>query len=90
MERKSNMFDYTSGLAKCEFESNDRERYGSGCRILTASCGGHYENCKFYKTHRQFIQEQDKAIEVNRARGNCLTCKYDCAPCMLSKERKHG
>lgn len=73
-------------MNNCYFYRQDGE-----CSLLEEMiCSGWNKDCGFYKTEEQFIREQDRAIEVNRARGNCLTCKYDCAPCKLSKERKHG
>ena len=33
--------------------------------------------CTFYKTPEQFIQERNRAIEINRRKGNCESCKYN-------------
>jgi len=68
----------------CTFVSG---RTGSFCKILVGEkCDGKNKCCSFYKTEEQFQTERDKAIALNRERGNCLQCKYMGAFCKLSTE----
>jgi len=68
----------------CTFVS---DRTGSFCKILVGEkCDGKNRCCSFYKTEEQFRTERDKAIALNRERGNCLQCKYMGAFCKMSTE----
>ena len=68
----------------CTFVS---DRTGSFCKILVGEkCNGKNHCCSFFKTEEQFQTERDRAITVNRERGNCLQCKYMGAFCKLSTE----
>ncbi len=68
----------------CTFVS---DRTGSFCKILVGEkCDGKNRCCSFWKTEEQFRTERDKAIALNRERGNCLQCKYMGAFCKMSTE----
>lgn len=68
----------------CTFVS---DRMGSFCKILVGEkCDGKNKCCSFWKTEEQFQAERDKAIALNRERGNCLKCKYMGAFCKMSTE----
>lgn len=57
------------------------------CQILVGtSCNGTNKFCSFFKSEGQYQQELDRAILVNRKKGNCDKCKYGCIPCKLSSE----
>lgn len=68
----------------CVFATDKRL---STCKILVGEkCDGRNKCCSFYKTEEQFRSERDRAITVNRERGNCLNCKYMGAYCRTSVE----
>ncbi|MDE5771277.1 MAG: hypothetical protein K2I06_06565 [Ruminococcus sp.] len=57
------------------------------CQILVGvKCRGTDELCKFRKTEKQFQEEHDRTILINRAKHNCKKCKYMRIPCRLSSE----
>lgn len=58
------------------------------CKILVGEkCDGKNKFCSFWKTEKQFQAERDKAIFLNRKRGNCLKCRYMMSDfCKLSTE----
>lgn len=57
------------------------------CRVLSETrCDGERPGCTFYKTRKQYLQDLDDAIMLNRKRGNCSKCKYRENRCMLAKE----
>lgn len=63
------------------------------CQILVGvMCHGTDELCKFYKTEKQFQKERDRAIRINREKGNCEKCRYNKILCEVSvnclKERR--
>lgn len=58
-------------------------------KVLFQSCTGIDDNCKSFKTDKQFNEERDAAIELNRKKGNCAKCKYSSIPCKTSKERNY-
>lgn len=59
------------------------------CMILVGvKCRGTDELCKFRKTEKQFQQERDRSILINRVKGNCNKCKYMGTPCGLSSEEE--
>lgn len=63
------------------------DRTGSFCKILVnEKCDGKNKCCSFWKTEEQFRIERDRAIALNRQRGNCLRCRYMGALCKLSTE----
>lgn len=67
----------------CMFSAN---KAGSFCKILVGEkCDGRNKCCSFWKTEEQFTAERDRAIILNRRRGNCLKCQYMGA-CKLSTE----
>ncbi|MDE5770175.1 MAG: hypothetical protein K2I06_00905 [Ruminococcus sp.] len=60
---------------------------GKYCQILVGvKCRGTDELCKFRKTEKQFQEEHDRAILINRAKHNCNKCKYMRTSCRLSSE----
>lgn len=68
----------------CVFAADEKTSF---CKILVGEkCDGRKKCCSFYKTEEQFRTERDKAIAVNRERGNCLNCKYMGAYCRTSAE----
>ena len=59
----------------------------STCKILVGKkCDGKNKCCSFLKTEEKFRIERDKAITLNRERGNCLKCRYMSVFCKLSTE----
>lgn len=58
------------------------------CKILVGEkCDGRNKFCSFRKTDEQFQAERDKAISLNRKRGNYPKCRYMMADfCRLSTE----
>lgn len=69
---------------KCRFVGTNRY-----CQILVGvQCRGTDELCKFYKTEKQFQQERDRAILINRKKCNCNKCKYMGTSCRLSSEER--
>lgn len=55
------------------------------CRILSGvKCDGYNKKCSFYKTEYQFIKDEDRAILINQAKGNCDNCRYVNTKCTLS------
>lgn len=59
------------------------------CTILTGVyCTGRRSKsvCKFKKTEAEYIMQADRAIMINRKKGNCYKCKYKERPCKLSTE----
>lgn len=62
---------------KCKFHI-----CGRYCKILIGmDCDGTNENCSFYKTEIQFCKDADRAILLNREKGNCERCAYKSKPC---------
>lgn len=61
---------------------------GSVCGILNTFCNGIKRGCKFYKTEEQYIEEQNKAVLMNRKKGNCEKCKYRDIHCELLEVAK--
>lgn len=52
------------------------------CNALIGTyCTGN--NCKFYKSVRQYAHERNRAIMINRQKGNCENCKYTPIKCEL-------
>lgn len=69
---------------KCTFVGEGLNRF---CKILSGvKCLGNNENCSFRKTEKQFIEDRDRAIALNRLKGNCEKCKYMGAFCKTSAE----
>ncbi len=64
---------------RCKFAGVSRY-----CMILVGKkCMGEAKNCKFYKTERQFSEAAERAILINREKGNCKKCKYNKIPCEI-------
>ncbi|MDE5620662.1 MAG: hypothetical protein K2O29_02310 [Ruminococcus sp.] len=75
---------------RCKFAGVSRY-----CMILVGrKCVGDAKNCSFYKTERQFAKAADRAVLINREKGNCKKCRYNKIPCEVSagclKERRGG
>lgn len=69
---------------ECRFFTGSKFR---PCAILIGEqCNGENEKCSFFKTEEQFDNERDRAILLNRRKGNCLKCKYASYACALSSE----
>lgn len=69
-------------MEKCKFHNtNDR------CQILTvAKCDGSNTACGFFKTEHEYVAGFNHAVAVNRAKGNCLNCKYQKKHCRFMEE----
>ena len=68
----------------CRFVSTGRY-----CQILVGvKCRGTDELCKFRKTEKQFQEERNRAILINRAKCNCNQCKYMGIPCRLDSDER--
>lgn len=52
------------------------------CSILSEPCICD-ERCTFRKTEREVIIARNRAVILNRKRGNCAKCKYKQYPCDL-------
>lgn len=64
----------------CFFKQN-----GDICgALMWEHCNGFKKGCKFYKTERQFLEEQNKSILINQKKGNCENCKYRKTECKLT------
>lgn len=62
---------------------------GKFCQILVGvKCRGTDELCKFRKTEKQFQEERDRAILINRTKYNCNKCKYMRTLCRMSDEEE--
>ena len=67
---------------KCVF--NTKRNYCSAIRIK--DCDGLNTKCKFYKTKKQFDEENDRAIDICRDKGLCEKCYRKLSPCNKSCE----
>lgn len=63
----------------CFFRNKD----GSCGAIAGVYCPGINDKCSFYKTEKQYITDRNLAILKNRAKGNCVNCKYVPVACEL-------
>lgn len=55
---------------------------------IITTCDGKNTECKFYKTKEQKINDEDRAIEINRIKGNCNECPYTTSgKCKCSYEK---
>lgn len=66
----------------CYFLSTGKLRK---CSILNEPCSDaqSMQLCKFRKTAHQFFEERNRAVEINRRKGNCAKCKYKPYQCEL-------
>lgn len=53
-------------------------------------CQGGDKSCAFFKTERQFAEDRDRAITINRKKNNCKYCKYQRYRCELSEYYSTG
>ena len=55
----------------------------SGCTILrqSADCMGNNQKCGFFVTEEDFVKNRNRAIDINKAKGNCDKCKYSLEEC---------
>lgn len=52
------------------------------CGALNEPCDEDTQKkCKFRMTTSEFFAARNKAVELNRKRGNCAKCKYKLKPC---------
>lgn len=59
---------------------------GGVCGILEKTmCNGDHIHCSFYKTEKQYTEERNRAILLNRKKGYCKSCKYVAIKCELVK-----
>lgn len=68
----------------CYFYSPKAEM---NCSVLNTCCTGTRSRklCHFYKTEREFYEDRNKSIELNRKKGRCDKCKYKSQKCELIK-----
>ena len=66
----------------CYFLSTGKLRK---CSVLNDPCidAQSMQKCKFRKTVSQFFEERNRAVEINRRKGNCARCKYKPFQCEL-------
>lgn len=65
---------------RCKFAGVSRY-----CMILVGTkCRGDATKCRFYKTERQFTEAADRAVLINREKGDCEKCRYNKIPCEVS------
>lgn len=62
------------------------------CGILDVECTGTRSRqiCSFQKTEKEYFEQRNRAVEINRKRGNCAKCKYKpypCEPVVIGGER---
>lgn len=74
----------------CHFYSSANT---NGCLLLGEKCTGTRSKrvCKFRKTTREYIEANNRAIELNREKGNCMKCKYrslKCEPVEIKEEKR--
>lgn len=64
----------------CHFYSAANQK---GCLLLGESCTGTKSKklCRFKKTTKEYIEGNNRAIEINRRKGNCENCKYRFVKC---------
>ncbi|WP_303834672.1 hypothetical protein [Ruminococcus flavefaciens] len=50
----------------------------NSCSILNHPCDitKSRQLCSFHKTELQYYQDRNRAVELNRQKGNCSKCKY--------------
>lgn len=58
--------------------------------LMNCYCAGINYDCKFYKTEEQYIAERNRAVEINRAKGNCDNCKYRSVKCAIIPKNKNN
>ncbi|MCM1223567.1 MAG: hypothetical protein NC548_54880 [Lachnospiraceae bacterium] len=63
----------------CNTEVNFCDILVTGKRAV--KCDGKNEKCSFFKTREKYFEDYNKAIEINRRKGNCENCKYVNARC---------
>lgn len=65
----------------CHFFSSQNR---NGCLLLGTICTGKKSKaqCKFKKTSREYCEEYNRAIMINRLKGNCDRCKYTTVKCV--------
>jgi hypothetical protein len=53
------------------------------CGILDEECTGTRSEriCSFRKSTKEYFEARNKAVELNKKRGNCAKCKYKPFPC---------
>ncbi len=66
---------------KCRFFTG-RKHYNCNA-LMNTKCNGMNTDCSFYKTDEQYHEDSDRAVLINRARGNCEKCKYKLKQCKL-------
>ncbi len=72
---------------KCAYMGNVNGK--KGCQIIfNDECEGYSQNCSFYKSRRQHIDDRDKAIDICRKKGLCVNCKYTSVQCRKSDEER--
>lgn len=75
--------------SECIFKSAVKT---NSCTILHAMCTemNQKRRCRFCKTEKQFAEERDRAILINRKKGNCDLCKYRNGRCKTGGECSDG
>ena len=71
---------------KCFFHTAGKI-YGCGA-MRNTTCDGKNTACGFYKTEQQYVESYNRAIEINRAKGRCMECKYREKPCQFMEMPK--
>lgn len=53
------------------------------CGILDVECTGTRSKqlCSFHKTEQEYFEARNRAVMLNRQRGNCGKCKFKPYPC---------
>lgn len=71
---------------KCAYSGNGMNDK-KGCQVIVNNeCEGYNQDCSFYKSRRQHIEERDRVIDICRKKGLCNNCKYNHVPCKKSGE----
>ena len=60
-------------------------RRADSCSVLNQACDltKSRQLCHFHKTELQYYQERNRAVELNRQKGNCAKCKYKDVACEI-------
>ena len=93
--KKGRMRRKTKRARKTTEPNDDKELcyFSAGnnkCSILSTPCTGTRSKqlCSFRKTEREFKEDWDRAIQINKAKGNCVYCKYRSERCGIDKEEE--
>ena len=55
------------------------------CSVTGETCTGTRSRqlCSFHKTEKEYFEDRNRAVMINRTTGRCGRCKYKSKPCEL-------